>query len=42
MTEAPATTFYERLERAIKEAPSSGRDVWKRLSELVDPAQFRP
>jgi CRP-like cAMP-binding protein/Zn-dependent protease len=42
MTEAPATTFYERLERAIQEAPSSGRDVWKRLSELVDPAQFRP
>ncbi|MFL5797570.1 MAG: cyclic nucleotide-binding domain-containing protein [Actinomycetota bacterium] len=43
MTEAPAaTTFYERLERAIEEAQPSGRDVWKRLSDLVDPAQFRP
>ena len=43
MTEAPAaTTFYDRLERAIEEAPESDRDVWRRLEDLVDPAQFRP
>jgi CRP-like cAMP-binding protein len=43
MTEAPAaTTFYDRLEQAIADAPESDRDVWKRLEDLVDPAQFRP
>ncbi len=42
MTEAPATTFYERVERAIEQAPPSGRDIWRRLTDLVDPAQFRP
>ena len=43
MTEAPtATTFYDRLEQAIADAPESERDVWKRLGDLVDPAQFRP
>jgi CRP-like cAMP-binding protein len=43
VTEAPAaTTFYDRLERAIEEAPESDRDVWRRLEDLVDPAQFRP
>jgi CRP-like cAMP-binding protein/Zn-dependent protease len=43
MTEAPAaTTFYDRLERAIEQAPKSDQDVWRRLSDLVDPAQFRP
>ena len=43
MTEAPAaTTFYDRLEKAIEQAPATERDVWRRLSDLVDPAQFRP
>ena len=43
MTEAPAaTTFYDRLEQAIEDAPESERDVWRRLEDLVDPAQFRP
>jgi len=43
VTEAPAaTTFYDRLEQAIEAAPESGRDVWRRLEDMVDPAQFRP
>jgi CRP-like cAMP-binding protein len=43
MTEAPATTtFYDRLDQAIAVAPEPQRDVWQRLGDLVDPAQFRP
>src|SRR6266542_1584631 len=42
MTESPATTFYERVERAIEQDPPSARDIWRRLTDLVDPAQFRP
>jgi len=43
MTEAPtATTFYDRLEQAIADAPEPTRDVWRRLEDMVDPAQFRP
>jgi CRP-like cAMP-binding protein len=43
MTEAPAaTTFYDRLEQAIADAPAPERDVWRRLEDMVDPSQFRP
>ena len=43
MTEnAARPTFFDRLDAAIKATPTSSTDVWRRLSELVDPALYRP
>jgi len=39
---APPPTLYERVEAAIEEAPPPHGDVWERLSEVVDPARYRP
>ena len=45
MTGAPASTgLWERLEREIasRDGGRARLDVWRRLSELVDPGEFRP
>jgi putative peptide zinc metalloprotease protein len=45
VTGAPARIgLWERLEREIASRDGGGRqlDIWRRLSELVDPGEFRP
>ena len=43
MTEAAQrATLFDRVEQAIRAAPPAELDVWHHLSDLVDPAQFKP